>query len=381
MPGHMRRSERRQAQNALAPPIFQTATFTFDTAADLAAFHGGEKNAFFYSRYANPTNDAAERRLAHMEGAEASLLYASGMGAISSVFLALSAPGARILVPPECYRHTRDVAEGLLTRYGVGVDVLADNAEDSLPDAPARVLFAEIPSNPTLRVPDVEQMAAWAQKMRARFVVDATIASPALFRPIEHGADLVIHSATKYIGGHNDVVAGAVSGKRDTIDALREQQALLGTILGPQDAFLVERGLKTLDLRVRRASETALRLAEFLSGHPEVSRVHYPGLDSHPDHARAARYMDAFGGLLSFEVKGAPARADALMDALEVPAFAPGFGGTESQAEHHVNMAYADLGHEGAARRGVPAGLIRYSVGLEDFDVLREDLAQGLQKL
>ena len=381
---NLRRDERNQANKSLAPPIFQTATFTFDGSDDLAAFHRGETGAFFYSRYGNPTNEAAERRLALMEGAEASLLYASGMAAVSSVFLSLLAPNARIVIPQESYRHTRDIAEGLLTRYGVRVDIPEENTAaslEALPDGPVRVLFAEIPSNPTLRIPDIGKMAEWARLRNARFIVDSTIATPALFRPLEHGADLAIQSATKYIGGHNDVVAGAVSGGLGIIDALREQQALLGSILGPQEAFLVERGLKTLELRVRRISDTALKLAEFLEGHSRVYRVYYPGLESHPDHARATEYMSAFGGIISFELDGDPEIADELVNVLQIPVLAPGFGGTESQVEHHVKMAYADIGIEGAENRGVSAGLIRYSVGLEDFEVLRDDLGEGLKKL
>ena len=384
MSKNMRRDERKQAKKSLAPPIFQTATFTFDNSDDLEAFHSGEADAFFYTRYGNPTNEAAERRLALMEGAEASLLYASGMAAVSSVFLSLLAPKARIVIPQESYRHTRDIAEGLLNRYGVCVDILAENTAESLEtltDGTVRVLFAEIPSNPTLRIPDIERMAEWARQRRARFIVDSTIATPALFRPLEHGADLAVQSATKYIGGHNDVVAGVVSGSSNIIDALREQQALLGSILGPQDAFLVERGLKTLELRVQRISATALQLAEFLEGHPRVSRVHYPGLESHPDHQRAVQYMSAFGGIVSFELDGNDGRADELVNALQIPVLAPGFGGTESQVEHHVKMAYADIGIEGAENRGISAGLIRYSVGLEDFEVLRDDLSEGLKKL
>ena len=381
---NMRRDERNQAKKSLSPPIFQTATFTFDNSDDLEAFHSGEKDAFFYSRYGNPTNEAAERRLARLEGADASLFYASGMAAVSSVFLSLLAPEARIVIPQECYRHTRDIAEGLLTRYGVRVEIPAENTAESLEtlqDGPVRVLFAEIPSNPTLRIPDIERMAEWAKQRKARFIVDSTIATPALFRPLEHGADLAIQSATKYIGGHNDVVAGAVSGSLNIIDALREQQALLGSILGPQEAFLVERGLKTLELRIRRISATTLKLAEFLSGHPKISRVHYPGLESHPDHERAVQYMSAFGGLVSFELGGGSQKADELVNALQIPVLAPGFGGTESQVEHHVKMAYADIGIEGAENRGISAGLIRYSVGLEDFEVLRDDLVEGLKKL
>ena len=384
MSKHMRRGDRNQAKKSLSPPIFQTATFTFDGSDALEAFHRGETDTFFYSRYGNPTNEAAERRLARLEGAEASLLYASGMAAVSSVFLSLLAPNARIVIPRESYRHTRDIAEGLLARYGVCVHILEENSAESLEtlsDAPVRVLFAEIPSNPTLRIPDIEKMAEWARRANARFIVDSTIASPALFRPLEHGADLAVQSATKYIGGHNDVVAGAVSGSINIIDALREQQALLGSILGPQEAFLVERGLKTLELRVRRISDTALKLAEFLAGQPKISRVHYPGLASHPDHERAVQYMAAFGGMISFEMGGDSARSDALVNALQIPVLAPGFGGTESQVEHHAKMAYADMGIEDAENRGISAGLIRYSVGLEDFEVLRDDLREGLQNL
>ncbi|MEK6709314.1 MAG: aminotransferase class I/II-fold pyridoxal phosphate-dependent enzyme [Nitrospinota bacterium] len=379
------RGERRHALDALVPPIFQAATFTFESAAELAAFHAGERSgSFFYGRYGNPTLAAAEARLARLEGAEASLLYASGMAAVSSVFLALLAPGAQLLFAGESYRHSRDVAEGLLARYGVKAAAAESASPDALEKASggsARLVFVEVPSNPTLRVADVARLAEWAHGKGARLVVDSTIASPALFRPLEHGADLAVHSATKYLSGHNDLMAGAVSGAQALVDALREQQAMLGGILAPHSAYLLDRGMKTLGLRVERQSSTALRLAEFLEGRPQVSRVHYPGLPSHPDHATARRLMPAFGGLLSFELRGGPGAADRLVDALRVPALAPGFGGTESQVEHHARMAYADLGLEGARARGVAPGLIRYAVGIEDFEVLRDDLRDALGKV
>ncbi len=378
------RAERRHVAGSLTPPIFQTAAFTFDNAADLAAFHGGESDAYFYSRYGNPTLAAAESRLSRLEGAEASILYASGMAAVSSVFWALLAPEARLVLLGETYRHTRDFAEALLSRYKVKVEFLAENdldALNSVEEGPVRVLFTEIPSNPTMRVPDIGRLAEWAEKRRARLVVDSTIASPVLLRPLEHGAHLVIHSATKFLSGHNDLLAGAVSGACPMIDALAEQQALLGAVLSPHTAYLLDRGMKTLQVRVERQSQTALRLAEFLSGCKQVKRVHYPGLDSHPDHSTARKYMNSFGGLLSFELNGGAEAADRLVDSLRIPVLAPGFGGTESQVEHHARMAYADMGLEGAAARGVPAGLIRYSVGLEDFELLRDDLSEGLKKI
>ncbi len=378
------RAERRHAVNSLSNPIFQTATFTFESAAELAAFHEGESGGFFYSRYGNPTLAAAEERLSRLEGAEASLLYASGMAAVSSVFWTLLAPGARLVLLGETYRHTRDFAESLLARYGVRIEILPENTPEALggiEEGPVRALFTEIPSNPTLRVPDIGRLAEWARARGARLIVDSTFASPVLLRPLEHGADLTVHSATKFLGGHNDLLAGAVSGPRPFIDALVEQQALLGAVISPHTAFLLDRGMKTLGVRVERQSETALRLAEFLSGHKQVARVHYPGLETHPDHENARNLMKAFGGVLSFELEGGPEAADRLVDSLRIPVLAAGFGGTESQAEHHARMAYADIGLEGARERGVAPGLIRYSAGLEDFEALREDLQQGLREI
>ncbi len=375
---------RRNAENSLPTPIFQTATFTFDSAADLAAFHGGESKGYFYSRYGNPTLAAAESRLSGLEGADASLLYASGMAAVSSVFWALLGPGARLILLGETYRHTRDFAESLLSRYKVDVEILPENTIrvlEKVSESPVRVLFTEIPSNPTMRVPELGRLAEWARGRGAKLVVDSTIASPVLLRPLEHGADLVVHSATKFLGGHNDLLAGAVSGSQPFIDALLEQQALLGAVISPHTAFLLDRGMKTLGVRVERQSETALRLAEFLNGQKQIKCVHYPGLESHPDHETARKLMAAFGGLFSFELNGGPEAADRLIDSLRIPVLAAGFGGTESQAEHHSRMAYADIGLEGALARGVVPGLIRYSVGLEDFEALRDDLAEGLKAI
>ncbi len=378
------RAERRHPGDSLTPPIFQTATFAFDSSADLAAFHSGESGAYFYSRYGNPTLAAAESRLSRLEGGEASIMYASGMAAVSSVLWALLAPDARLVLLGETYRHTRDFAETLLSRYKVKVEFLEENSLDALKrveEGPVRVLFTEIPSNPTMRVPDINRLAEWTAERRARLVVDSTIASPVLLRPLEHGAHLVVHSATKFLSGHNDLLAGAVSGPRAMIDALVEQQALLGAVLSPHTAYLLDRGMKTLQVRVERQSQTALRLAEFLSGCKQVKCVHYPGLESHPDHSTARKLMSAFGGLLSFELNGGAEAADRLVDALRIPVLAPGFGGTESQVEHHARMAYADMGLEGAKARGVPPGLIRYSVGLEDFERLRDDLTEGFRKI
>lgn len=378
------RAERRNSKNSLPPPIFQTATFTFDNAADLAAFHGGETDAYFYSRYGNPTLAAAQSRLSRLEGAEATILYASGMAAVSSVLWTLLAPETRLVLLGETYRHTRDFAESLLSRYKVKIEILEGigiEGLNKLEEGPVRVLFTEIPSNPTLRVPDISRLAEWAKDRGAILVVDSTIASPALLRPLEYGAHLVVHSATKFLSGHNDLLAGAISGATPMIDALIEQQALLGAIISPHTAFLLDRGMKTLQVRVDRQSQTALLLAEFLSGCKQVKCVHYPGLESHPDHQTARKLMKSFGGLLSFELNGGTEAADRLVDSLQIPVLAPGFGGTESQVENHARMAYADLGLNGAEARGIPIGLIRYSVGLEDFEVLRDDLSEGLKKI
>ena len=283
------------SKNPLITPVYQTASFSFKDTEELASFHKGEKeNKYLYSRFDNPTTVATESYLSTLENSESSLLFSSGMAAITCSLISLLGPRKKIIFPETTYRHTRDLADKILSRYGVEIltvsnfnlDTLKQIQEDEI-----RVIFAEIPSNPLLSIPDIEKLSEWSHKNQSHFIVDSTIASPAILNPLEYGADIVIHSATKYLSGHNDIVAGSISGSKNMIEALKEQRMLLGSTLGINESFLLHRGMKTLQIRMSKISETALRLAEFLEGHKKIKNVFYPGLESHPDHQNALKYL------------------------------------------------------------------------------------------
>ncbi len=372
------------AKNPLIVPVYQTASFSFKNTEELAKFHKGEeKNKFLYSRFENPTAVATESYLSTLEKSESSLLFSSGMAAITCSLISLLGSGKKLILPQTTYRHTRDLANKILSRYGVEISTVSDFNSDNLEqilEKDIRVLFAEIPSNPLLSIPDIEKVAEWTQRNRVHFIVDSTIASPAILNPLEHGADLVIHSATKYLSGHNDIVAGSISGSENLIEALKEQRMLLGSTLGINEAFLLHRGMKTLPIRMSKISETAFQLAEFLEGHKKIKNVFYPGLESHPNHKNALKYLKgSFGGLISFELEN-HSMTDKFIDNLKIAILAAGFGGIESQAEHHVKMAYPDLDEKNSLLTCIPKGLIRFSVGLDDFEVLRDDINESLDE-
>jgi len=376
-------SKNHSSNNPLVPPIFQTATFPFENTEELAKFHEGKgKNKFLYTRFENPTTLATESYLSSLEKSESSLLFSSGMAAITCSLISLLAPRKKLILPISSYRHTRDLADTILSRYGVEIFTVPDfnlNTLEKIPAENVRVLFAEIPSNPFLSIPDIEELANWTHKNEIHFIVDSTIASPAILNPLEYGANLVIHSATKYLSGHNDIVAGSISGEEHLIDALKEQRILLGSTLGINESFLLHRGMKTLSIRMSKISETAFKLAEFLEEHKKIKTVFYPGLKSHPNHKNALKYLkESFGGLISFELEDR-SMTDRFIDNLKVAILAAGFGGVESQAEHHVKMAYSDLDEKSSLLRGIPQGLVRFSVGLDDFEILRDDINDSLK--
>jgi cystathionine gamma-synthase len=370
---------------ALAFPIVQTSTFTFrDTAAVLefmrrkAAKDPALRDE--YGRYSNPTARAAEATLAALEGGEQALLFTSGMAAITTTLLSLLARGDHLILVEGCYRRTADFARQFLPRWGVDVTFVP-------PDRPAdweaavrpetRVLFAETPSNPYLRVADLDQLAALARRRGLRTVVDSTFATPVNLRPLQHGIDLVVHSATKYLGGHNDLLAGAVIGSRELLTPVTEARGVLGGVVSPHDAYLLRRGLKTLDLRVRRQNESAFRLACFLDAHPAVRRAHYPGLPGHPDHETAARLLSGYGGVVSFEIAGDLETTGRFVDALRIPFIGPTLGGVESIVQQPALFVSLDPAERRAS--GLSDNLVRYAVGIEDADDLVDDLAQALE--
>ncbi len=371
-----------QSTDAVTTPIYQTSTFWFRNSAELQAFQEGRSRRDEYGRYGNPTWRAVERKLCEFEGAEEAVLFASGMCAATTLFLALLPRGSHLIVTSDCYRRTRQFIRQYLSKLDVETTVIepADTKklEDAIRDDTA-IFFTESPTNPYLRVIDVPEAVRIAHGRGVKVVIDATFASPVAHRPLLDGADLVIHSATKYLGGHNDLLAGTVAGSSEVIAPIREAVGVLGGITDPNSAYLLLRGLKTLALRMERHGESALRIARWLEQHPRVRRVWYPGLESHPDHAVARRLMSSFGGVVSFEVDADLAGATRFVDACRLPYIAPSLGGVESLIEMPVLMSFWDVPREERLGLGITDSLVRFSVGIEDPDDLIADLSQALE--
>ncbi len=373
----------RKIHHSITTPIFQSATFTFDRAADVRAYHEAKvKDRYEYGRYGSPTQLTLEKKLAELYGAEEALASASGMSALASTFLALLAPGDHVVLTSECYRRTRVMAEKLLARAGIRSTFGGTTAESLLKAVTprTRMIFVEMPTNPHLHVPDLPKIAAVARRKRILLVVDATIAGPFNIDPFALGADLVVLSLTKYLAGHNDVIAGAVLGPRRLLEAVRDLHGTLGSLLPPHSAWLVIRGMKTVSLRLARQTENAERIAFFLAGHKRVKEVFHPRLPSHPDHEIAKRLLKGCGSLVSFRLRGSLASVEAFLDRLKVFQIAASLGGVESFAESIVTMSHWSLKRRERARIGMTDDLVRLSCGIEDPEDLIADLARALAK-
>jgi cystathionine beta-lyase/cystathionine gamma-synthase len=365
---------------SLTTPIYETTTFRFENAAAVRRYHAGGSGAYFYSRYENPTVVALEAALAALDGAEAALAFASGMAAVSTALLALARAGDEVVCSGAIYGGTYRLLRDVLPRYGIAVrfvDLLGTAPADVLTPG-TRVLVFESPINPHLRVVDV---AAVADACRARGVVslfDNTFATPINQPPFELGVDLSVQSATKFLGGHSDVTAGVVSGTAGLLASIEDMRRALGGILDPQPAFLLDRSLRTLPLRVARVNATAQAVAEALEGHPAVTRVLYPGLSSHPEHALAARQMRGFGGLVTIELRGGEAAAERAFDRLNIVQRAASLGSVESLCSLPILTTH--WGHDDAAlaEAGVTRGMLRFSIGLEDAGDLVADITQAI---
>jgi cystathionine gamma-synthase len=370
--------------HALTTPIVQTATYAWANSQEVKDYFDGKIDARIdYGRYGNPTQRIAESKLAALEGAGDCLLFASGMGAMTTALLAMLSRGTHVVVTDDSYRRTRQFLNGILNRYGIEVSTVPAGDYEALEDAikpTTRVLVSESPTNPYNRVLDLERFAALGRKHRVKTVIDATFATPYNARPLEWGVDLVMHSATKYLGGHNDLMAGAVLGSRDVVSGIRALQATTGAILDPFAAYLLVRGLKTFALRMERQNTNAQAIAEFLACHPRVAAVHYPGLPTHPAHDVAKKQMRGFGGVVSFEVRGDLDAASRVVDACTIPYIAASLGGVESLIEQPAIMSFYELTTEERLEIGIKDNLIRYAVGIEDADDLIGDLAQALDR-
>ncbi len=379
--------EKRKPYGALTTPIVQTSTYTFEDTAEILDFmhrkaDGAPETRDEYGRYSNPTQRTAERKLAALEGGERALLFASGMCAITTTMLTLLSAGDHMVMVSDCYHRTREFALTFLSRWGIETTLVPVDQPAALAAAirPAtRLMFAETPTNPYLRVMDLAWMVETARQYDVITVVDSTFATPINLRPLEHGIDLVIHSATKYLGGHNDILAGAVIGPAQILAEIEKARGVMGGVSSPHDAYLLLRGLKTLDLRIRRQNENGQRVAQFLEGHPTIRRVYYPGLPSHPDYEIARRQMNGFGGVVSFEIEGHGEdkdRTERFIDLLRLPYIGPTLGGVESIIEQPAALFSLDREERQAA--GIKDNLVRYALGIEDADDLIADLSQAL---
>jgi len=368
---------------SLNPPLYLSSTYTFPTIADGAARFAGEQAGYVYSRVGNPTTALLEERIANLEGGEAALVTASGQGATTSLLWTLLQPGDEIIADKTLYGCTYAYFHKGLEKFGVKVRHadLTDTAVIEQMISPAtRMIFFESPANPNMRLVDIAAVSAIARKHNIWTVIDNTYCTPYLQRPIELGADFVIHSATKYLGGHGDLLAGAIVGPKAILDEVRGVgiKDLTGAVLSSQDAFLVLRGLKTLSLRMQRHSASAQTLAESLEAHPKVAVVHYPGLKSFRQYKLAQRQMALPGGMIAFELKAGMDAGIRFMDQLKLFTRAVSLGDAESLAQHPASMTHAVYSPEERAAHGISDGLIRLSVGLEDVEDLLGDLDQAL---
>jgi cystathionine gamma-synthase len=368
--------------NALATPIVQTATYTFANTDELRDHFERRIERQEYGRYGNPTQRIAEQKLAQLEGAEDCLLFASGMAAITTTLFAVLSHGSHVVVTDDSYRRTRQFLTQVLHRYGIEVSVARAGDYEAIEGAirpTTRVLVSESPTNPYNYIVDLERFGEIGRRHRIKTIIDATFATPFNQRPLDFGIDLVLHSATKYLGGHNDLLAGAVLGSADLIDGIRGLQAVTGAIADPFTAYLLIRGLKTFALRIAQQNTTAQALAEFLQSHPRITAVYYAGLPSHPQHNVARRQMRGFGGVVSFEVAGDLDATSRVVDACRIPQIAPSLGGVESLIEQPALMSFYELTTEERLLVGIKDNLIRYSVGIEDSDDLIADLTAALE--
>jgi cystathionine gamma-synthase len=375
---------REKAGNAVTTAIFQTATYVFRDSHELIDYMEGNIEREEYGRYGNPTQRAVERKLAALDGGEAALLFSTGMCAITTTLLAMLGRGNHLVLTEDGYRRTRQFCRTLLHRLGIECTFVETGNYEALEAAirpTTRLIFSESPTNPHLRVMDLERLVAIGRGRNVKIAIDSTFATPYNQRPLDFGIDLVIHSATKYLGGHNDLMAGVVVGSRGLVSAIRDMQAMLGGITDPHTAYLLLRGMKTLGIRLRKQNDNGMAVARFLEGHPRVRRVYYPGLSSHPDYKVACEQMKGFGGVVSFEIDGDMKTTSTFIDRLHIPYIAPSLGGVETLIEQPALMSYFEMTSEDRAAIGIVDQLVRLSLGIEDADDLIADLEQALTSI
>ena len=368
----------------VVPPIYQTSTFKFESAQHGGSLFKGEMDGYIYTRMLNPTVQAMENAIAELEGGYKGLGCGSGMAAIHTVFAALLQAGDHVICSEAVYGPTSTLLRTVLSKFGVETTfVNTDKLEETKAAVKSntKVIYVETPGNPTLAITDIEETAKIAHKIGAKLVVDNTFMSPALQRPLEFGADIVLHSLTKFINGHADVVGGIVVVKdEDTYKHFRKILNQIGGVIDPFNSFLVHRGLKTLSLRMKRHSESGQKIAEWLEAHPKIEWVKYPGLKSHPQYEVAQKQHKAQGGMISFELKGGYSAGENFMNSVNLCQLAVSLGGVETLVQHPASMTHATMGKDAREEAGITDGLVRLSVGIEFVDDIISDLQKALEK-
>lgn len=375
--------QRQKPINSITDPVVMASTFTFENTQSIIDFIENDEDRGEYGRYGVPGEKVVERKLAALEGAEEGVLFSSGMAALVGLFNAKLSAGDEIIFFDECYHRSREYCRKHLSRFGIVTRQVKTGDYDAMEAAigpNTRMLVSESPTNPHLSILDLERFATIGKKHNVDTLIDATLATPFNVQPIQYGVDFVMHSATKYFGGHNDLLAGIVLGSAEKLEEVRALRGVMGAINTPHNCYLLERGLKTFGLRMKQHNENGQNVAEFLAGHPRVSRVLYPGLESHPYHDVARQTMSGYGGLITFEVADADWKQTAkVVDAAKLARIAPSLGGVETLIEQPLVMSYWNYSPEERASFGITDNMIRLACGIEDSQDIIADLQQALE--
>ncbi len=373
---------RQKLGDAITDPIICASTYTFPNTQSIIDFIRQKLPREEYGRYGNPGEKVVEKKLAALEGGEEALLYSSGMAAMVGLLMSVLNAGDEVIFFDECYHRSREFCLKHLARFGVvtrQVKTCDYAAMEGAINSKTKLLVSESPTNPHLSVIDLARFAEIGRRHQVLTLIDATLATPYNLRPIEQGVDFVLHSATKYLGGHNDLLAGVIIGRSQAMEPIRQLRGIMGAINSPHNLYLLERGLKTFELRMQRHNQNGQAVAEFLAEHPRIEKVYYPGLKSHPHFEIAQRQMRGCGGLITFLLRDADWRATAdVIDRVRIPRIAPSLGGVESLIEQPMVMSYFDYKPEDRARFGIPDNMIRLSCGIENTEDLIDDLRQAL---
>jgi len=375
---------RRKFADSLTTPIIQSSTFTFKDSKEIEDYTRTGKDHYEYGRYGNPTVTVAEKRLANLEGSEDCVVFSSGMSAITTTILSLVQSGDHIVITDDSYKKTLEFCRSYLKQFAIDCTIVSFGDYKGLDKAirkNTRFIFSESPTNPYLNIFDLIKIKEIANRHKVLTLIDSTFATPYNQRPLEFGMDLVLQSCTKYLAGHNDILAGAVMGRTDLVDRIRNLHKSMGGTIDPHCCYMLLRGLKTFPLRVARQNETALTVARFLESHPRIMRVYYPFLESHPHYNVATEQMRGGGGVVSFETKGTLSSAKKLIDSLKLCYVGPSLGGVETLITHPAMVSYYDYTRKERYALGIKDTLFRLAVGIEDVEDIIEDLERGLAKI